>query len=441
MRTYRRRDFFNLICMSVVVTCVAISALAQGLPEASQPEALGFSSERLQRLTGAFQADVDKGAIPGAVVLIARNGKVAYFKALGFQDREKQVPMKNDTIFRIMSMTKPIVSVAAMMLVEEGKLQLLDPVSVYLPEFKNLQVGVEKVNPSTGSPELSLEPARREMTVQDLMRHTSGLTYGTMGKSLVKQAYNDAKLFDQSQTLAEVVSKLSKLPLAYQPGTTWDYGMSADVLGRIIEVVSGVSLDQFIADRIVKPIELVDTGFYVSEEKLGRLAEPQVDTATGKRPPTWDVSKRPNLMLGGLGMVSTVSDYARFAQMMLNGGELNGVRLLSPRTVAFMTSDHLPPGIAFSPVTQQGFYAQALAPMPEDGQGFGLGFAVRNQAGRNPLPGFPEEFYWVGAYGTAFWVDPKEKLIAVLMVQLPPTPIAAHYRSLLRNLVYQALMD
>jgi len=338
-------------------------------------------------------------------------------------------------------MTKPIVSVAAMMLVEEGKLQLLDPVSVYLPEFKNLQVGVEKVNPATGNPELSLEPARREMTVQDLLRHTSGLTYGIFGKSLVKQAYNEAKLFDPSQTLAELVSKLSKLPLAAQPGTTWDYGMSTDVLGRIIEVVSGMSLDQFIADRIVKPIGLSDTGFYVGEDKLGRLAQPQVDPATGKRPPMADVTKRPNWMSGGGGIVSTASDYALFSQMMLNGGELNGVRLLSPRTVAFMTSDHLPPGIEFSPVTQKGMYAQAVAPTPEDGQGFGLGFAVRNQVGRNPLPGSPGEFYWVGVYGTAFWVDPREKLIAVLMVQLPPTPIAAHYRSLLRNLVYQALMD
>jgi CubicO group peptidase (beta-lactamase class C family) len=279
------------------------------------------------------------------------------------------------------------------------------------------------------------------MTVQDLLRHTSGLTYGIFGKSLVKQAYNDAKLFDPSQTLAELVTKLSKLPLAAQPGTTWDYSMSTDVLGRIIEVVSGVSLDQFIADRIGKPIGLSDTGFYVSEEKLGRLAQPQVDAAIGKRPSMVDVTKRPNWMSGGHGTASTASDYALFAQMMLNGGELNGVRLLSPRTVAFMTSDHLPPGIEFSPVTQKGMYAQAVAPTPEDGQGFGLGFAVRNQAGRNPLPGSPGEFYWVGVYGTAFWVDPKEKLIAVLMVQLPPMPIAAHYRSLLRNLVYQAFMD
>jgi CubicO group peptidase (beta-lactamase class C family) len=440
MRTHGRMKFRKVICMSAVATCITFSALAQGLPRASQPEGVGFSSERLKRLTSAFQADVDRGEIPGAVVLIARNGKVAYFKAFGFQDREKQVPMKTDAIFRIASMTKPFISVAAMMLVEEGKLQLLDPVSVYLPEFKNLQVGVEKINTATGNPELSLEPARREMTVQDLLRHTSGLTYGIFGKSLVKQAYNDAKLFDPGQTLAELVSKLSKLPLAAQPGTTWDYSMSTDVLGRIVEVVSGVSLDQFIADRIAKPIGLPDAGFYVSEEKAARVAQPQVDAATGKRPPMPDVTKRPNWMSGGGGMVSTASDYVRFAQMMLNGGELDGTHLLSSRTVGFMTSDHLPPGVAFSPVTLLGFHAQALAPTPEDGQGFGLGFAVRNQAGRNPLPGSPGEFYWVGLYGTAFWVDPKEKLIAVLMMQIPPAQ-GAHYRSLLRNLVYQGVMN
>jgi CubicO group peptidase (beta-lactamase class C family) len=193
-------------------------------------------------------------------------------------------PMKTDAIFRIASMTKPFTSVATMMLVEEGKILLSDPVSVYLAEFKSLQVGVEKIS-ATGNPVLSLEPARSEATIQDLMRHTSGLTYGFFGKSLVKQAYLDANLFDPNQTLAELVSKLSKLPLAYQPRTTWDYGMSTDVLGRVVEVVSGVSLDQFIADRIVKPLGLPGTGFYVTEEKAGRIAQPQVDSATGKRPP------------------------------------------------------------------------------------------------------------------------------------------------------------
>jgi CubicO group peptidase (beta-lactamase class C family) len=391
-------------------------------------------------LASAFQTDVDKRTIPGAVVLIARNGKVAYLEAFGFQDREKKVPMSADAIFRIASLTKPVTSVAIMMLVEEGRIQLEDLVSVYLPEFNNLQVGVEKVNAATGNPELSLEPIRRKMTIQDLLRHTSGLTYGTFGKSLVNQAYIDAKLFDPNQTLAEFVSKLSKLPLAYQPGTTWNYSMSTDVLGRIVEVVSGVPFDQFIADRIVKPLGLSDTGFYVAEEKAGRVAQPQVDPATGKPPPMADVTKRPNWMSGGGGMVSTASDYARFGQMLLNGGALDGVRLLSPRTVAFMTSDHLPPDIAYSPVTLQVFEPVAIAPTPRNGQGFGLGFMVRTQVGRNPRPGSPGEFYWIGTTGTEFWVDPSEKLIGVLMLQVPIVQ-SSHYHSLIRNLVYQALMN
>jgi len=271
-----------------------------------------------------------------------------------------------------------------------------------------------------------------------LLRHTSGLTYGIFSKTLVDQAYLAAKVFDPTQTLAEFVSKLSTLPLAYQPGTTWNYSMSTDVLGRIVEVVSGVPFDQFIADRIVKPLRLSDTGFYVAEEKAGRVAQPQVDPATGKPPPmTADVTKRPNWMSGGGGMVSTASDYVRFSQMLLNGGELDGVRLLSPKTVAFMTSDQLPPDIAYSPAQQ---LFEPILPIPRDGQGFGLGFAVRTQAGRNPRPGSPGEFYWQGLYGTDFWVDPSEKLIAVLMVQLPAVQ-GPHYHSLIRNLVYQALMN
>ena len=432
--------FRRIICMSVIATCVAFSALAQGLPKASQPEDVGFSSERLKRVTDAFQTEVDKGAIPGAVVLIARNGKVAYFEAIGFQNRENKEPMKTDGIFRIASMSKPITSVAVMMLVEEGKIQLLDPVSRYLPEFKGVQVGVEKLNTTTGNSELIGEPPRQEMTIQDLLRHTSGLTYGIFGKSLVKQAYNEANLFDRNQTLAEFVSKIAKLPLAYHPGTTWEYSHSTDVLGRILEVVSGVTLDQFLANRIAKPLGLSDTGFYVPNEKLDRIAETQVDPTTGKRWPTIDVAKRPNWMSGGAGMVSTASDYVRFAQMLLNGGELDHVRLLSPRTVAFMTSDHLWPGIVFSPVTLELFEPLGIAPTPKVGQGFGLGFVVRIQEGRNPMPGSPGEYYWAGIWGTAFWVDPKEKLIAVLMMQAAPLQ-ARYYRSLIRNLVSQALID
>jgi CubicO group peptidase (beta-lactamase class C family) len=433
-------NFGRILCVCAIAAFVSFSALAQGLPPAGRPEEVGFSSQRLIRLTDAFQAEVDKGAIPGAVVLIARQGKVAYCEAFGFRDRESKQPMRTDAIFRIASMSKPITSVAVMMLVEEGKIQLLDPVSRYLPEFKSVQVGVEKFNPNTGNSELVGEPPRQEMTIQDLLRHTSGLTYGIFGKSLVKQAYNDAKLFDFSRTLAEFVSKIAKLPLAYHPGTTWEYSHSTDVLGRIVEVVSGTAFDQFVADRIAKPLGLSDTGFYVPSEKLDRIAETQVDPATGKRWPTFDVTKRPNLMSGGAGMVSTASDYARFAQMLLNGGVLENVRLLSPRTVTFMTSDHLWPGIAFSPVTLELFEPLGIAPTPRVGQGFGLGFVVRIQEGRNPMPGSPGEYSWAGIWGTTFWVEPKEQLIAVMIVQAAPLQ-ARYYRSLIRNLVSQALID
>ena len=267
---------------------------------------------------------------------------------------------------------------------------------------------------------MSLEPARAEATIQDLLRHTSGFTYGFFGKpTLVKQAYLSANLLDPTQTFAEFVTKLSKLPLAYQPGTTWDYGVSADVLGRVVEVVSGLSLDQFVAERIAKPLGLSATGFYAAKENAARIAEPQVDPATGKRPPMPDLTNRPNLMSGGGGMVSTAPDYMRFAEMLLNGGELDRVRLLSSRTVALMTADQLPPDLTPSPV------GMALGITPRNGTSFGLGVSVRTQAGRNPLFGSPGLFGWPGIYGTSFWVDPREKLIGVAMLQVPVSPGAA----------------
>jgi CubicO group peptidase (beta-lactamase class C family) len=324
-----------------------------------------------------------------------------------------------------------------MMLVEEGKIQLQDPVSVYLPELKTLKVGIERKIEGSEQPELALETPRREMTIQDLLRHTSGLTYGVFGDSLVKRAYREANALDPKQTTAEMVTKLAQIPLAFQPGTTFEYSMSTDVLGRVIEVVSGMELDRFIVDRIAKPIRMIDTGFVVNEGQTSRVAEPQIDPATGKRPLMRDVAQRQNFISGGGGMVSTAADYLRFSQMLLNGGQLDTVRLLSPKTVAFMTADHLPPGIAMSPTTQNGF--GALMPSPEQGQGFGLGFAVRKEAGRNFLPGSPGEYYWTGAFGTAFWVDPSEKLVTVMMVQIPLAQ-GRHYRSLLRNLVYQAVV-
>jgi len=428
----------RMLIATCLFLCWADCIWSQGLPTLKRPEDVGFSSERLGRITKVFQADIDKGAIPGAVLLVARNGKLVYLQALGYQDREKQVRMKPNAIFRIASMTKPITSVAVMMLAEEGKIDLFAPVSQYLPEFKDVKVGIEKVDPSTGKPVLSLENPQRSMTVQDLLRHTSGLVYGPFGTSLVHQAYQNANLFDGSQTLAEFVTKLSKLPLAHQPGTAWEYSMSIDVLGRIVEVVSGIPFDRFVEERIAKPLDMQDTGFYVSAAQSSRVAELQVDPATGKRPggsPVENLTKeKQRWFSGGGGLLSTAPDYARFCQMLLNGGELNAVRLLSPQTVAVMDSDQLPPGIP-----RIGGY-EDLDPSPSVGQSFGLGFAVRTYVGPNPLPGSPGDFFWSGIYGTYFWVDPQEKLFAVMMVQMPFAQ-SGYYRRTLRELVYGALVQ
>ena len=419
-----------------IFACCAFSIAGQDLGHLSHPEDSGFSSERLDRMTKFFQGDIDKGAIPGVVVLVVRDGKLVYQQALGYRDREKHIAMRPDAIFRIASMTKPITSVAVMMLAEEGKIDLLAPVSQYLPEFKDVKVGVVKTEPSDGKPAPTLEEPRRPMTVQDLLRHTSGLVYGPFGNTTVHQAYNKANLFDANQTLAEFVTKLSKLPLAHQPGTVWEYGMSIDVLGRIVEVVSGMAFDRFVQERITGPLGMHDTAFYLNATQSSRLAEPQVDPATGKRPgasSAEDLTKeKQKWFSGGGGLLSTASDYARFCQVLLNRGELSGVRLLSPKTIAVMTSDQLPPGIP-----RLGY--EDMAPTPEMGQSFGLGFAVRTDMGHSPLPGSVGDYFWAGAYGTYFWIDPQEKIFAVMMVQMP-FPQSGYYRRALRELVYGALV-
>jgi CubicO group peptidase (beta-lactamase class C family) len=393
---------------------------------------VNLSGQRLARIAAALNADVEAGIIPGAVALVARHGRLACLEACGYRDREKQLPMTTDTVFRIASMTKPLVSLAIMMLAEEGRIRLVNAASAYLPELGGLKVGVEKDG------KLTLEAARRDMSVQDLLRHTSGVTYGQFGDSLVKKAYRDANIFDPNQTTAEFITKLSKLPLYNHPGEVWDYSMSTDVLGRIVEVVSGMALDEFISDRITGPLGMRDTGFTVPEKDAGRVAEAQADPKTGERPPmSRSLTKRPKFLSGGGGMVSTAPDYLRFAQMLLNGGELDGVRLVSRKTVELMTCDHLPPGIAFSGTTRSQF--EESAPIGEFGQGFGLGFCVRKEAGRNPVPGSVGDFYWSGVQGTYFWVDPKEQLIGVMMLCAPD--LRRHYRALMRQLTYQALTD
>ncbi len=397
---------------------------ALGLPKADRPKEVGLSAKRLARLSATFREDVERNMIPGAVVLIARGGRVAYAEAFGWRDREATAPMEFDAIFRIASMTKPLTSVAAMILAEEGKLQIAAPLAEYLPEFSNRTVGAERV------------PAKRVMTVQDLLRHTSGLTYAAFGDSPVQMIWRDAQPMTENQTSAEMVAKLASLPLMFEPGTTWEYSMSTDVLGRVVEVVSGQDLADFIDARICRPLDLRDTGFAATGERAARVAEPQTDPSTGARPPMRNVTNPGRWASGGGGAVSTTADYARFCQMLLNGGELDGTRILAPNTVALMAADHLSPDCAYGDTARPRF--GALAPVPEMGYGFGLGFAVRTAAGRCPLPGSVGEYFWGGVLGTSFWIDPVEELVVVAMMTAPERRL--YYRHLLRPLVYGALV-
>jgi CubicO group peptidase (beta-lactamase class C family) len=432
-----RLGFCTIAATTTLGLALLSSVAAQTLQPVAHPEELGFDVARLERVTKAFQGYVEAGQLPGAVVLIARDEKVAYLRAFGYQDREKQISMTPDAIFRIASMTKPIISVGAMMLVEEGKLDIAAPVFQYLPEFKDLQVGVEKRDASTGNTLLVLEPQNRPMTVQDLLRHTAGLVYSPpIGVGPVPNAYRDADVSNRNETLAQMVTKLSKLPLAHQPGEVWEYSMATDVLGRIIEVVSGEELDHFVREHITKPLGMVSTGFYVTETERDRIAQPDKDEATGQRPALFDPAVKPTRFSGGGGLVATASDYLRLCEMLLHGGKIGTTLVLAPSTVSLMTSNALKPGIDYAAVIPR--FAD-IGPTPAMGQGFGLGFAVRTEAGENPLPGSVGSFYWTGAYGTTFYVDPVQELIIIMMIQVPLGPKGPYYRQIVRSLVYQAL--
>jgi CubicO group peptidase (beta-lactamase class C family) len=407
---------------------VSLTAIADPLPTAP-PESLGLSSKRLQAITDTLKADIAKGTIPGAILLISRNGKIAYFEAMGTLDPEKKTPMTKDGIFRIYSMSKPITTVAAMMLFEQGKLALSDPVAKYIPAFKDVKVGEEKPGPD-GKPTLELVAPKRPMTVQDLLRHSSGLTYGFFGEGAVKKAYLAAGLYDGEFDNAQFVERLAKLPLMFQPGTVWDYSHASDVLGRVVEIVSGKSLYQFEKENILDPLGMTDTSFYVTDPaKQGRIAEPFAnDRAIGAGIDFSDARALNKHELGGQGMMGTASDYARFLQMLVNGGALDGKRYLSPRTIGYMTSDHM------GDIVRRGPY-DLLGP----GYKFGLGFAVRTDDGLAPYPGSQGDYYWGGAGGTYFWVDPKEKMFVVYMMQSPSK--RAPYRTLLRDMVYAAIVE
>ena len=404
---------------------------------------VGMSADKLERIRDVLKGEIDQGKLPGTVVMVARKGKLAYADAVGLQDKAAGKAMALDSVFRIYSMTKPLVSVAAMMLVEDGKLQLTDPVSKFLPAFKGQRVSVARADAEFARLTYTNVAADREMTVQDLLRHTSGLAYGEITQNApIKDAYAKAGVYlpgvrdydSRDLTPAEQVDRLGAAPLAHQPGTVWEYSLASDVLGRVVEAASGRRLADFLDERLFKPLRMTDTAFHVSAGKTSRLAQPlATDHASGQPIKVIDVSAPPKNDSGGAGAVSTAADYLRFSQMLLNGGQLEGVRVLSRTTVELMTSDHLGSRIA-APLTP----GELLLGTP--GYGFGLGFAVRLAPGIAGVPGSAGEFMWAGYAGTYFWVDPKEQVTAVFMSQAP-SPIRAYYRKLVKQLVYQAIVD
>ena len=382
----------------------------------AHPTDLGLCPERTQRLMDVLRREVASGRLPGAVAMIARRGQIGLFEAVGQQDPGTGTPMKTDSIFRIYSMTKPLVSVAVMMLVERGQLLLSDPVSRWMPEYANQQVATAR----------GLEPVRQAATVQDLLRHTAGLTYEFLGDSAVQHQYGAVNIASRERTNAEFSQTLASLPLQFQPGTVWAYSRATDVLGRLVEVVSGQGLGAFLQTEILGPLGMVDTGFAVPPEQQHRIAEPfSHDPDGGVRREMLEPRQVPAMEAGGGGLMSTAMDYTRFLQCLRNRGELDGVRLLGPHTVDYMTADH-------------------LGGMPSDstllppGHGFGLGFAVRTHLGLSPVPGSVGLYYWGGIAGTTFFVDPALDLYAMLMVQAPNQ--RDYYRPLFRDLVYAALM-
>ncbi len=389
------------------------------LPQA-KPETLGLSRPRLQRMSDAFRRDIDNGTTPGVTIMVARRGQIGWFDALGRLDPASDAAMRHDAIFRIFSMTKPIVSLAIMMLFEDGRLLLDDPLTKYIPEFSGQKVGVE-----TGG-KLDLVPLARPITIHDLLRHTSGLAYEHTGNGPVHKMYQDSQVRSRRIDNAEHARIVAGLPLLCQPGTAWNYSRSTDILGRVVEVVSGQTLGAFLTERILAPLRMTDTAFHTGADNKHRLAQPfAADPWSGDPVRLFDMTEKPAMESGGGGLVSTTMDYARFCQMLLNGGILDGERIIGRKTLAFMASDHLDPAIP----------RNGTLLMP--GHGFGLGFCVRTHDGMASVSGSAGQFFWSGIAGTFFWIDPKEDLFAVFMSQGPGQ--REYFRNVVRNLVNAAV--
>lgn len=429
------QSFHRTRIIGTLVLALSLPAAAADLPTAS-PQSQGLSPTRLARIRDVIQSEINADRMPGAVVLVARKGAIVHSDIVGFQDKDAGKPLKRDTIFRAYSMTKPIVSVMAMMLVEEGRLQLTDPVSKFFPAMAKMEV---MTNPSEANS--ARVPAARPITVHDLLRHTSGLTYAEFTRSAaVKAAYQEAGLFSTevpskwiTLTPQQQIEAFSKAPLLSQPGSTWEYSLSTDLLGRVLEAVSNKPLSVLLDERLIQPLGMKDTSFVVPASKVARLAEPlKIDPTTGGPMMVMlDVTRATGNDSGGAGMSTTADDYLRFCQMLLNGGTLDGKRYLSRTTVALMTSDHLGPKVA-TPVQP----SEVL--MGVQGYTFGLGFMVRQGPGIAGVHGSEGDFAWGGLGGTFFWVDPKEQLIGIMMAQTPGA-VRQQYRRMIKTLVYQAL--
>ncbi len=400
------------------------------------PGDVGFSSAGLSRLDEHLRTRyLGPGKIAGAVTLVARRGKVALFSPLGLMDRERATPMREDAIFRIYSMTKPVASVALMMLYENGAFQLSDPVHTWLPGWEHLRVYRYGQHPN-----FVTTAAERPMTVRDLLTHTSGLSYGILERSHLDAAYRKLGVANGKGTLSEMVDKLTHLPLEFSPGTRWGYSIATDVIARLVEIMSGQSFDTYLREKIFQPLGMVDTGFSVPPDKISRLTAAYARAADGSvvlfddganstyaRPPTF--------FSGSSGLASTASDYFRFAETLRRGGELDGVRILGPRTIKYMTTNHLPGGVDLASLSLESSFSETRY----EGMGFGLGFYVNVDPPRAQVPSSLGEYGWGGMASTAFWVDPAEELTVVFMTQLVPSS-ALSIRGELKSIVYGAIV-
>lgn len=427
LASFRRRLFLACCLLLVVQGGWSTLRAADTLPVVA-PEEVGLSAEKLAAVDAKMQEYVDKNRLAGVVVLVAREGKIAHVGVYGQMDREADKAMERDSLFRIYSMSKPITSAALMTLYDEGRFQLDDPVAKYLPELADVKVYACKKEG-----EVQLADLQRPITIRDLMRHTAGLAYGLFPASPVDAMYREAKILDRDQTLDTMLEKLGKLPLAAQPGDKWMYSVAVDVQGKLIEALSGQPLDEFLEERIFTPLGMTDTAFYVPSDKLDRMTVnygpggenglKPIDSATGQ------FATKPAFLSGGGGLVSSADDYLRFCQMMLGGGELDGVRVLKPETAALMVQNQLPEKLV--PIS--------LGPLPMANMGFGLGFSVRVGLGKNDPPGSLGAYGWGGAASTQFFIAPKEELICVAMTQFMPA--TQGYALDLQKLVFQSLLE